>query len=111
MYSWKSADDKVMLENGPFELRILKEPKSNPYECLPTKWRTWFEQERGFNLRAGAVSTSATSSSPSNNNSNNNNGGSSTAAANAPPLPAGNPPASKKDKEKKKWTFGRKNKK
>lgn len=51
MFSWKVEEDREILENGPFELRILREPKLNPYECLPSKWRTWFESERGFSLR------------------------------------------------------------
>jgi len=107
MFSWKDAQEKSVLENGPFQLRILEQPKSNPYECLPNKWRTWFEQERGFNLRnnagAGAGASSSSSSKAGGGSSNNNNNSS------APPLPAGNPPAAgKQEKEKKKWTFGKK---
>jgi hypothetical protein len=39
MFSWKTEEDRAVLENGPFELRILGQPKANPYECLPSKWR------------------------------------------------------------------------
>lgn len=105
MFSWKSDADKAQLERGPFELRILTEPKSNPYECLPSKWRTWFEQERGFSLRNNGAQPAATA----------DNKKAAPAAAPgagaAPQLPAANAPAKKevaKKEEKKKWTFGRK---
>lgn len=44
MFSWKAPADRTVLESGPFELRILEEPKANPYECLPSKWRGYVVQ-------------------------------------------------------------------
>jgi hypothetical protein len=110
MFSWKSDADKAQLEQGPFELRILKEPKSNPYECLPSKWRSWFEQERGFSLRAVSAAAPAANgakvAAPA--------GGAAASRAappvNVPALPMNPPPVKKEEKkeEKKKWTFGKK---
>jgi hypothetical protein len=123
MFSWKSEADKAILENGPFELRILTEPKLNPYECLPSKWRQWFEAERGFSLRnnvAGAAAPAATASGASSDSgaaptsAAPGAGAAAAAAAPAPkpvmppPLPLGGAPAKQPEKEKKKWTFGRK---
>ncbi len=125
MFSWKSETDKAILENGPFELRILTEPKLNPYECLPSKWRQWFESERGFSLRGngagavavaeGAAGANASGGIPSNSGSTSSASG---AAAPAPapaqaakPVvpPIGGPAAPVKQvkEEKKKWTFGK----
>jgi hypothetical protein len=107
MFSWKSETDKAILENGPFELRILTEPKLNPYECLPSKWRQWFESERGFTLRNN-VPAQAPQHAPE--ASANVAVAAAPAAQQAPKLPAlplaGAAPAAKKE-EKKKWTFGK----
>ena len=103
MFSWKQDADRKILDDGPFTFRVLEEPKKNPYECLPSRWQTWFEQERGFNLRGNTGDVSLAKN-------NNNTSASSSAAASQPPaLPKGNPPAVKKEAStKKKWTFGRK---
>jgi hypothetical protein len=97
MFSWKQEEDKKILEEGPFAFRVLEEAKKNPYECLPSRWQTWFEQERGFNLRGNTGDVSLAKA-------NNNNAAPAAASSQPPALPKGNPPAPKKEK---KWTFGK----
>jgi hypothetical protein len=52
LFSWKSANDRHIIQNGPFELRVVKSPLSSPYLSLPAVWAQWMCQQRHVDYKA-----------------------------------------------------------